>query len=194
MGCNQEIDWENLRTPEQQTVMAQLGSLLSSNLVRGATPYTGAINAPYDPSQLAAMNVMMGLGGQGQYNAPEIPLYGGGNVGVGPAVYADYYTGTDASTNTNAAANLNTNAGSNLDTVPNPIDPVVGPELSPGAIPDVGPQLVPNVGPVGPLGPTPTTEPLPGTNPLGVEVSIYGGRVAASLRGTVRVGIGVYGG
>ena len=68
------IDYTNLMTPEQQQIMAGLGEYLGGKLGETATAYPGELNVQYDPAQLAAMNVMMQLGGQGGYNAPNIPV------------------------------------------------------------------------------------------------------------------------
>ena len=72
MACCQgkEIDFKDLRTPEQQQMMKSLAPLLLSGISRGATPFGGMMTQPPDPSMLAAMNMMMNVGGQGNYNFP----------------------------------------------------------------------------------------------------------------------------
>jgi len=77
MGCctGEEIDFQDLRSPEQKAIMAMLGPIIQAQMKIGATPYTGMLSAPYDVGQIAAMNTMMGLGGYGGYNAPQMPLY-----------------------------------------------------------------------------------------------------------------------
>jgi len=76
------FEYTQLMTPEQIEVMESLGKYIEPRIGQTATPYSGALSAQYDPAQLAAMNVMMSLGGQGGYNAPNIP------VGAG-AMYSD---------------------------------------------------------------------------------------------------------
>ena len=87
MCCNegQEIDWENLRTPEQQEVMKAAGEFILPRMGQTATPLPqGAqLSQPPDPSMLAAMNTMMGLGGYGGYQAPEFQAYPWSQTGGG---------------------------------------------------------------------------------------------------------------
>lgn len=100
------IDYTNLMTPEQQQIMAGMGQYLGEHLGETATPYSGTLSAQYDPAQLAAMNVMMQLGGQGGYNAPNIPVgaqaqysdMGAGSSGVMTNVLIDTLPKTPTTT------------------------------------------------------------------------------------------------
>jgi len=74
MGCQgKEIDFKELRTPEQIALMKAIGPYLMAGMQRGATPFPGQLSAGFDPSQNAAMNVMMQHGGQGPYQPPQMP-------------------------------------------------------------------------------------------------------------------------
>ena len=83
MSCQGEpIEMKDLRTEGQQEIMEKLGDYLALMIEQTREPYTGQLNAPSDPGQLAAMNTMMGLGTRAFYNGS-----GGGMPGprVGPA-------------------------------------------------------------------------------------------------------------
>ena len=74
MGCQgKEIDFKDLRTPEQMALMQALGPYLLQGINQGATPFPGQLSAGFDPAQISAMNVMMQHGGQGPYQAPGMP-------------------------------------------------------------------------------------------------------------------------
>ncbi|GAG28191.1 unnamed protein product, partial [marine sediment metagenome] len=63
MSCQGEpIEMEDLRTAGQKNIMESLGKYLLPNIGKTRAPYPGALNAPPDPGQLAAMDTMMGLG------------------------------------------------------------------------------------------------------------------------------------
>jgi len=71
MCCEgKEINYQDLRTPEQVQLMQALAPLLTQGIGKGATPFGGMLSQPPDPSMLAAMNVMMNVGGQGNYRFP----------------------------------------------------------------------------------------------------------------------------
>ncbi len=78
------FEYTQLMTPEQISVMESLGKYIEPRIGQTATPYSGTLSAQYDPAQLAAMNVMMSLGGQGGYNAPDIPVGAGAQVSMTP--------------------------------------------------------------------------------------------------------------
>lgn len=60
-----EINWENLRTPEQQKMMASLYPIIMGAMKEGATPYPGQLSAPMTDAQKMAMKTMSGIGGYG---------------------------------------------------------------------------------------------------------------------------------
>ena len=85
-----KIDWENLRTPEQQMVMSGLAAPLTEGLNTGATKYPGQLSAPQNAPQQAALQTMMGVGGYPNYlpagaQTVKSPTTGGGkgSSGVG---------------------------------------------------------------------------------------------------------------
>jgi hypothetical protein len=95
----QEIDWENLRTPEQQTIMAHLASPIMAGLQMGATQFPGQLSAPKTRGQEAAERTMMDIGGWGYkpqraQSQPvpgvNVPLFNftnpGGQAGTGGGV------------------------------------------------------------------------------------------------------------
>jgi len=131
------FEYTQLMTPEQIEVMESLGRYIEPRIGQTATPYSGALSAQYDPAQLAAMNVMMSLGGQGGYNAPDIP------VGA-QAMYSD----------------LGDTSPGTAGVTPEP--PTVGPIFGPG--PEPPSPEPPNVGPM--FGPGPALEPLTAKIPI----------------------------
>ena len=108
MSCEgKPIDYRDLRTGGQQRTMAGLGNYLvppkgESLIGKPRDLYPGTLNAPYDPGQLAAMNTMMGMGGYGNYSAPEISF--GAGMRVGPV------TGSLATTNATTGGQANISA------------------------------------------------------------------------------------
>ena len=70
------IDYENLRTPEQKEAMKAIWDILEKKGGAKATPFAGQLNAPYDPGQIAAMNIMLGSQGMGGYKPFGFPLGG----------------------------------------------------------------------------------------------------------------------
>ena len=73
MSCQgQPIEMKDLRTPEQQAMMVSLANLINRQMGGGgqATPFGGQLSQPPDPGMLAAMNMMMQMGGQGPYQMP----------------------------------------------------------------------------------------------------------------------------
>jgi len=77
-GCctGTELDLKEMRTPGQKEVGNVLGPLLTAGISQGATPYGGQLSANPDQAQIAAMNMMMGIGGQGQYQQQGSPTMG----------------------------------------------------------------------------------------------------------------------
>ena len=63
----QPVNFENLKTPEQQNMMAVLASIIGSGLGKGTTPYYGQLTAPMTQPQLAASKAMMQIGGYPSY-------------------------------------------------------------------------------------------------------------------------------
>ena len=56
-------------TPKDvQGLRKQLIDMISGGMNQGATPYSGPIGTTADPGQLAAMNMLMGLSGNGKYS------------------------------------------------------------------------------------------------------------------------------
>lgn len=67
------IEFENLRSPEQQAMMQGLYHSMVTGLQQGATPYPGQLSAPMTNPQFAAMKQMMDVGGYGY--KPQFPQY-----------------------------------------------------------------------------------------------------------------------
>jgi len=65
-----------MRTPGQKEVGNVLGPLLTAGISQGATPYGGQLSQGPDQAQMAAMNMMMGIGGQGPYQQQGYPTMG----------------------------------------------------------------------------------------------------------------------
>ena len=61
----QEVDWENLRTPEQQNMMESLYYQLMKGGQQGATQFPGQLSAPMVDMQKMAAKTMSGIGGFG---------------------------------------------------------------------------------------------------------------------------------
>ena len=61
----EKVDWENLRTPEQQQGMTQLFAPMLTGLRMGATPFSGQMSAPMTDMQKMAAKTMSGIGGYG---------------------------------------------------------------------------------------------------------------------------------
>ena len=61
----EQVDWENLRSPEQQQGMKQMYKPMMTGLNMGATGYPSQINAPKTRGQEAAQRTMMDIGGWG---------------------------------------------------------------------------------------------------------------------------------
>ena len=87
MACGlcqgQEIDFKDLRTPEQKEAIASVWAALKPNIGKGATPYGGMLNAPYDPAQMAAINMMYQVGGMQQPYQPFMYPPGGMQQAMG---------------------------------------------------------------------------------------------------------------
>jgi hypothetical protein len=64
-----------------KSLRAKLIAQIKSGLSNGATPYTGPMGTTADSGQLAAMNMLMGMSGNGAYKTPS--LYGMGGTGSG---------------------------------------------------------------------------------------------------------------
>ena len=60
-----KIDWENLRTPEQQNMMEGLYHQLMKGGQQGATQFPGQLSAPMTDMQKMAAKTMSGVGGFG---------------------------------------------------------------------------------------------------------------------------------
>jgi len=77
-GCctGSEIDLKSMKTPGQNQMGEMLGPLLAQGMRQGATPFTGQLSAGPDQAQMAAMQAMMGIGGQGQYQQQGYPTMG----------------------------------------------------------------------------------------------------------------------
>ena len=88
-----KVDWENLRTPEQQAVMQLLSGPMLSGLQMGATPFSGQMSAPMSGAQKMAMTTMADIGGYGwkpqkakyksvpKVDVPSLDFLGGGGNG-----------------------------------------------------------------------------------------------------------------
>jgi len=77
-GCctGSEIDLKSLKTPGQNQMGEILGPLILQGMQKGATPFTGQLSAGPDQAQMAAMQAMMGIGGQGPYQQQSYPTMG----------------------------------------------------------------------------------------------------------------------
>jgi len=60
-----KVDWENLRTPEQQKMMGGLYQTLLKGAQQGTTPFGGQLSAPMSGAQKMAMTTMADIGGYG---------------------------------------------------------------------------------------------------------------------------------
>ena len=60
-----KVDWENLRTPEQQDMMAAMYDVLLRGAQQGTTPFGGQLSAPMSGAQKMAMTTMADIGGWG---------------------------------------------------------------------------------------------------------------------------------
>ena len=74
-GCctGTEIDLKEMRTPGQIDMGNVLGPLIQAGIGQGATPFGGQLSMGPDQAQMAAMNTMMGIGGQGAYQPGAYP-------------------------------------------------------------------------------------------------------------------------
>ena len=113
-----KVDWENLRTPEQQAGMSALFGPMISGLQMGATQFPGQLSAPMTDMQKMAAKTQSGIGGFGweqqspKYKSvpptevPPLPFNfsgssgsgssgsgagGGGGGGIGPGPGPDPY-------------------------------------------------------------------------------------------------------
>jgi len=59
------VDFENLRSPEQQAMMQGLYHMILSGGQQGTTPFPGQLNAPMTDMQKMAAKTMSGIGGYG---------------------------------------------------------------------------------------------------------------------------------
>lgn len=75
MACctGSEIDLKEMRTPGQKEMGDILGPLFQAGISQGATPFGGQLSMGPDQAQMAAMNTMMGIGGQGGYQPGGYP-------------------------------------------------------------------------------------------------------------------------
>ena len=60
-----KVDWENLRTPEQQAGMSALFGPMMTGLQMGATQFPGQLSAPMTDMQKMAAKTQSGIGGYG---------------------------------------------------------------------------------------------------------------------------------
>ena len=99
-GCctGSEIDLREMKTAGQKQMGNILGPLITAGISQGATPFTGQLSAGPDPAQMAAMNAMMGIGGQGAYNPNPYPTMGAPGMGPGPMVTPIDYGGGGSGT------------------------------------------------------------------------------------------------
>jgi len=140
------FEYTQLMTPEQIEVMESLGKYIEPRIGQTATPYSGTLSAQYDPAQLAAMNVMMSLGGQGGYNAPNIP------VGA-QAMYSDLGRVLPGTSRPVKGTGADTTVTLTSKTTAEPEPPNVGPMFGPG------PALEPLTAKIPIEPPTPRAEP-----------------------------------
>ena len=87
MACctGSEIDLKEMKTAGQKRMGNVLGPLIEAGMSQGATPFGGQLSQPYDPAQMAAMQVMYGIGkGGGQYTPNTYPLGGFQGYSGGP--------------------------------------------------------------------------------------------------------------
>ena len=61
----EQVDWENLRTPEQQNMMESLYYQMMKGGQQGATQFQGQLSAPMTDMQKMAAKTMSGIGGYG---------------------------------------------------------------------------------------------------------------------------------
>lgn len=61
----QEVDWENLRTPEQQDLMKRMLGPILTGMQTGATQFPGQLSAPMTDMQKMAAKTMSKQGGFG---------------------------------------------------------------------------------------------------------------------------------
>jgi len=138
----QEVDWENLRTPEQQNMMESLYYQLMQGGQQGATQFPGQLSAPMVDMQKMAAKTMSGIGGFGweqqSPNYRSVPnMYNPENVNDLPV----------------RGGGVNPNP-----TPPGPTPPGPGPEPVP-------PPPPPGPTPPGPVPPGPGPEPRPKPGP-----------------------------
>ena len=137
----QEVDWENLRTPEQQNMMESLYHQMMQGAGQGATPFPGQLSAPMTDMQKMAAKTMSRQGGFGweqqSPNYREVPTrYNPSNVNKLPVRGGGY--------------------------TPDPIPPgPIPPGPGPDPVPPPPPPLPPGPGP----GPKPGPDPPPGPGP-----------------------------
>ena len=138
----QEVDWENLRTPEQQNMMESLYYQLMKGGQQGATQFPGQLSAPMVDMQKMAAKTMSGIGGFGweqqSPNYRSVPnMYNPENVNDLPV----------------RGGGVNPNP-----TPPGPTPPGPGPEPVP-------PPPPPGPTPPGPVPPGPGPDPRPTPGP-----------------------------
>ena len=78
------VDLKEMRTPGQKEMGNILGPLLQAGISHGATPFGGQLSMGPDQAQMAAMNMMMGIGGQGGYQPGRYPTMAPGSGPPGP--------------------------------------------------------------------------------------------------------------
>ena len=92
MACctGSEIDLKEMKTGGQKQMGNILGPLISAGISSGATPFGGQLSAGPDQAQMSAMNMMMGIGGQGQYQPNPYPMMGAQGRPPGPITPWNY--------------------------------------------------------------------------------------------------------
>ena len=175
MSCHGDpIEFEDLRTPGQITAMDKLGDYLTPDIGKTREPYPGTLSAPYDPGQLAAMNTMMGMGGYGNYNVPQMSLGPGARVGpvgpVGPVTGA--HTMVDAAGPPVLTKVSTYTQGPRVTT-----DARVRTFTGQPSVMSTKARLVPSTnppGPAGPIGPAGPTSPATSSSAgLGIDVKVW---------------------
>ena len=83
MCCTgQEIQYKDIMPPELQNLRRQLTGITSNKVEGGITatplPKGMPLSAPVNPASMAALNIMMGMMGQGGYTQPQFITYGYG--------------------------------------------------------------------------------------------------------------------
>jgi hypothetical protein len=141
-------------TPEDVKLLRQqLIDMISGGMNKGATSYSGPLGTTADSGQLAAMNMLMGLSGNGKYTAPG--MYSMPNQ---PSMKGYYGAGTASAT---SGPNSNPNTGPPAAGPAGPANIYAGAADSAPGVASVG-IAGPRASVAGPdisgIGPTPSTQ------------------------------------